>query len=155
MATTTCIPLTARAALLTAFNQEYVLKPDHPVKQPSELAPGECLIKIEYAGCCHSDLHIRQGDWGLKQLPLPLIPGHEGVGHVIAIGEHTFNSDIKIGDRVGCKWTARACLRYVAITLARKIKTPLRHHLSKMRDVPKRRGILYVISVVIAPSCCC
>lgn len=106
------IPKTARAAVITAFNQGYTLKNDHPVKQPTALAPGECLIKMDYIGCCHSDLHLRNGDWG-TDLGLPLVPGHEGVGHVVAIGEHSLDPPIKIGDRVGCKATAHACLRFV------------------------------------------
>ncbi|KAG9225703.1 hypothetical protein CCMSSC00406_0007560 [Pleurotus cornucopiae] len=122
------IPLTARAAVLVDFEKDVVIATDHPVRQTSELAPGECLIKIEYAGVCHSDLHIRQGGWGRK-LSLPLIGGHEGkhpfvtyasfhnlsryqgVGHVVAIGEHTVDSQVKIGDRVGIKWIANVCMK--------------------------------------------
>jgi len=108
---TTSIPQSARAAVLTAFNQDLLLKYDHPVKQPSELAPEECLVKLEYAGVCHSDLHIKKGDWRRKA-SLPIMGGHEGVGHVVAIGEHTVDGDIKVGDRVGLKWIAKVCLRY-------------------------------------------
>ncbi|KAJ8519255.1 hypothetical protein ONZ45_g3787 [Pleurotus djamor] len=106
----TPVPSTARAAVLVDFDKDIVLATEHPVKQPSELAPGECLIKIDYAGVCHSDLHIRQGGWGRKPR-LPLVGGHEGVGHIVAIGEHTPSTHVKIGDRVGIKWIANACLR--------------------------------------------
>jgi propanol-preferring alcohol dehydrogenase len=72
----TRIPKTQRAAMIKAFGQDLVLETNHPVKQPSELAPGECLIKLEYAGVCHSDLHVKQGD--MKRIPtLPRIGGHE------------------------------------------------------------------------------
>lgn len=110
------VPLAARAAIITAFGQDLLLKDDHPVKQPTSLRPGECLIKLECAGVCHSDLHIKNGDWQRKA-PLPLIAGHEGVGRVVAIGEHTVTEEIQVGDRVGIKWIANACLRcfYVAL----------------------------------------
>jgi len=57
---------------------------------------------------CHTDLHARKGDWP-SPAKLPLIGGHEGVGHVVAIGEHT-ETPIKLGDRVGIKWLAYSCL---------------------------------------------
>ncbi|KAG7086269.1 hypothetical protein E1B28_002235 [Marasmius oreades] len=108
MPTATNIPKTARAAVLTHCGKPYDIK-EFPVKQPSELAVGECLIKMEYAGCCHSDLHVRDNDWGPPPR-LPLVGGHEGIGHVVAIGEHT-QTKVKVGDRVGLKWIARSCLR--------------------------------------------
>ncbi|RDB23020.1 Alcohol dehydrogenase 1 [Hypsizygus marmoreus] len=105
------IPQTAKALVLNDFGEGYVLKEDYPVKQPSELAPGECLVKLEYSGVCHSDLHIQKGDDWTRRAKLPLIGGHEGVGRVVAIGEHSDVGTLKIGDRVGVKWIADACLR--------------------------------------------
>ncbi|KAF9481294.1 mannitol-1-phosphate dehydrogenase [Pholiota conissans] len=101
------IPKTQRAAVLTELSAPYTLTDDHPVTQPSELAPGQCLVKIEYSGVCHSDLHIRNGDWATKA-QLPLVGGHEGIGRVVAIGEHS-DSRVKVGDRVGLKWIAKVC----------------------------------------------
>ncbi|KAJ7183000.1 chaperonin 10-like protein [Mycena crocata] len=106
---TPTIPQTARAALITKFGPEYTLKDDHPVIQPPQLAPGECLIKIDFAGVCHSDLHILEGGWG--SVSFPRVGGHEGIGHIVAIGEHTVASPVKVGERVGIKWTAMACLK--------------------------------------------
>ncbi|KAG6824627.1 hypothetical protein H0H93_001812 [Arthromyces matolae] len=40
----------------------------------------------------------------------PLIGGHEGVGTIVAIAEHTSGSPVKVGDRVGIKWLADSCL---------------------------------------------
>jgi propanol-preferring alcohol dehydrogenase len=111
MTSSTSIPRSARAAIVTAFDQPIVLKNDHPVTQPSELSPDECLVKLEYAGVCHSDLHVVKGEW-YKKAVLPVVGGHEGVGHVVAIGAHTLNSEIKLGDRVGLRWIANPCLRY-------------------------------------------
>ncbi|KAJ6587715.1 chaperonin 10-like protein [Mycena sp. CBHHK59/15] len=106
---TTSIPLKARAAVLTSFDADLTLKDDQPVVQASELTPGQCLVKIEYAGVCHSDLHIKEGGWG--PVKFPLVGGHEGIGHIVAIGEHTVRSPVNIGDRVGIKWIANACLK--------------------------------------------
>ena len=111
MATSLTIPLTQKAANLEAHNAPFVVKTDHPVKQPSELALGECLIKLEYSGVCHSDLHVRNADWARKS-KLPLIGGHEGIGRVVAIGAHS-GSTVKIGDRVGVKWIGNVCGQYV------------------------------------------
>ena len=61
-------------------------------------------------GCCHSDIHVRDNDWGSTRTPL--IAGHEGVGYVVAIGANTVGSPVKVGDRVGTKWVANACLKY-------------------------------------------
>ncbi|KAF8209459.1 chaperonin 10-like protein [Mycena galopus ATCC 62051] len=102
------IPLKARAAVITSFTEELLLKDDQPVLQPSELAPGQCLVKIDYAGVCHSDVHIKEGGWG--PIKFPRVGGHEGIGHIVAIGEHTVGSPVKMGDRVGIKWIAKACL---------------------------------------------
>jgi len=43
-------------------------------------------------------------------MQMPRIAGHEGIGHIVAIAEHTANSPVKVGDRVGIKWLARVCL---------------------------------------------
>lgn len=102
------IPKTQKAAVLHKGGEEYRIEPNWPVTQPNELKPGECLVKLEYSGVCHSDLHIMKGEWGFPP-NVPLIGGHEGVGIVVAIGEHTQNSAIKIGDRAGLKWLAGVC----------------------------------------------
>jgi D-arabinose 1-dehydrogenase-like Zn-dependent alcohol dehydrogenase len=51
-----------------------------------------------------------QDDWPLAH-KLPLIGGHEGVGHMVAIGTHNIEFPVKIGDRVGVKWLAGSCLQ--------------------------------------------
>ncbi|KIK66139.1 hypothetical protein GYMLUDRAFT_38655 [Collybiopsis luxurians FD-317 M1] len=106
--TTATVPATARAAVIATLKEDYQIK-DVNVVQPADLAPGECLVKVDYAGCCHSDIHVRDNDWGSTKTPR--VAGHEGVGHVIAIGANTVGSPVKIGDRVGMKWFANACLK--------------------------------------------
>lgn len=61
---------------------------------------GEILVEIEAAGVCHSDLHYLQGD---LQCPLPVVPGHEGAGRVIRVGEGASGA-IAVGDRVALLW---------------------------------------------------
>lgn len=65
-----------------------------------DLRPNDVAIEILYSGVCHSDLHTVNGDWGPK--PYPLVPGHEIVGRVMAIGPEV--KKYKVGDQVavGC-----------------------------------------------------
>ncbi|KIK64943.1 hypothetical protein GYMLUDRAFT_39345 [Collybiopsis luxurians FD-317 M1] len=114
MPTTVTIPATARAAVIETIKKDLQIK-DVKVVQPSELAPGECLVKVEYAGCCHSDVHVRDDDWNVTKTPM--IGGHEGVGYIVAIGADTVGSPVKVGDRVGMKWVANACLKCEKCTL--------------------------------------
>lgn len=56
MSTTTVpVPATARAAVIATFKEDLEIK-QVKVVQPSELAPGECLVKVEYAGGYRSSL---------------------------------------------------------------------------------------------------
>ncbi|KAJ7574026.1 chaperonin 10-like protein [Mycena floridula] len=103
------IPKTQKAAIIPHAGAAIQIRDDHPVKQQNELAPGECLVKLEATGCCHTDLHAANDDWPVKATT-PLIGGHEGVGIVVAIGDNTTHSPVKIGDRVGIKWLADSCL---------------------------------------------
>ena len=104
--TTFQIPKTQKAAVLFDTKEDYRIETDWPVTQPNELKPGECLVNIKYSGVCHSDLHVRDADWPRIKLVFPLIGGHEGVGVVVAIGEHTVDTAVKISDHVGLKWVA-------------------------------------------------
>jgi len=103
------IPKTQKAAVIESKGAQLKIVPNHPVKQPSELLPGECLVKLDCTGVCHTDLHAAKGDWPIPA-KTPLIGGHEGVGIVVAVGEHTQDSPVKLGDRVGIKWLAYSCL---------------------------------------------
>ncbi|BBI52886.1 zinc-dependent alcohol dehydrogenase [Vreelandella olivaria] len=64
------------------------------------------LMKVAASGVCHTDLHAAHGDWPVKPSP-PFIPGHEGVGHIVAVGEGV--SHVKEGDRIGVPWLYSAC----------------------------------------------
>jgi propanol-preferring alcohol dehydrogenase len=67
---------------------------------------GQVLVKVVACGVCHTDLHAAEGDWPVKP-GLPFIPGHEGVGHVAAVGAGVRH--VKEGDRVGVPWLHTAC----------------------------------------------
>ena len=63
-------------------------------------------MKVAASGVCHTDLHAAHGDWPVKPSP-PFIPGHEGVGHIVAVGEGV--THVKEGDRIGVPWLYSAC----------------------------------------------
>lgn len=96
------MPGTMKAAVVREFGQPLVIE---EAKVP-EVAPGTILVKIEACGVCHTDLHAAHGDWPVKPKP-PFIPGHEGVGHVAAVGRGV--TAVKEGDRVGVPWLYTAC----------------------------------------------
>jgi len=93
---------TMKAAVVRAFGQPLVIE---EVRVP-EVGPGQILVKIAAAGVCHTDLHAAEGDWPVKPNP-PFIPGHEGVGHVVAVGAGV--KHVREGDRVGVPWLYSAC----------------------------------------------
>nr|BAM20943.1 mannitol-1-phosphate dehydrogenase [Pholiota nameko] len=107
-ATTLNLPKTQKVAIVANFETPVEIK-DHPVPNPDNLKPGECLLKMVCTGVCHTDLHAAIGDWPVKPKH-PLIGGHEGVGIIVAIGAHTANSPVELGQRVGVKWIAKSCL---------------------------------------------
>ena len=65
----------------------------------------EVLVRVEACGVCRTDLHIVDGE--LSQPHLPLVPGHEIVGRVEALGSGV--DAFAIGDRVGIPWLGATC----------------------------------------------
>ena len=63
-------------------------------------------IKVESCGICHSDLSMIDNEWSLSQYPL--VPGHEVVGTVVAMGKQV--KDLKVGQRVGLGWFSGSCM---------------------------------------------
>ena len=72
---------------------------------PGELKAGDVEIEVLYCGVCHSDLSMVDNEWGFTRYPL--VPGHEVVGKVVAMGEHV--SGFNIGDAVGLGWHSGYC----------------------------------------------
>jgi propanol-preferring alcohol dehydrogenase len=93
---------TMQAAVVKEFGKDLVVE-DVQVPQPG---PGQALVKLISSGVCHTDLHAAEGDWPVKPNP-PFIPGHEGVGEVVALGEGV--SDLNMGELVGNAWLWSAC----------------------------------------------
>ena len=93
---------TMKAAVVTAFNQPLEIK---QVEIP-KVTTGKVLVKMIATGVCHTDLHAMHGDWPVKPT-VPFIPGHEGVGEVVEIGEGIHH--LKVGDKVGVPWLYSAC----------------------------------------------
>lgn len=67
-------------------------------------APGEVLIEVKACGVCRTDLHVIDGE---VPAHLPIIPGHEIVGRVAALGEGVTYP--VIGQRVGIPWLGSTC----------------------------------------------
>jgi|BarGraIncu00222A_1022003.scaffolds.fasta_scaffold00359_1 propanol-preferring alcohol dehydrogenase len=63
--------------------------------------PGEIVIQVRACGVCRSNLHMIEGDWVAAGVPAktPIIPGHEVVGVVAAVGDAV--DQLRVGDRVG------------------------------------------------------
>jgi propanol-preferring alcohol dehydrogenase len=91
-----------QAAVVTEFGKDLQIQ-TLPIPTPGR---GEALIKVITTGVCHTDLHAAEGDWPVKPTP-PFIPGHEGVGEVVALGEGV--TDLAVGDLVGNAWLWSAC----------------------------------------------
>jgi propanol-preferring alcohol dehydrogenase len=88
---------TMKAAVAREFGKPLNIE-DVPIPQPKA---GEVLVKLRACGVCGTDLHAISGDWPAKP-KLPFIPGHEGTGHVAAVG--TGVTHLKEGDPVGVPW---------------------------------------------------
>ena len=82
--------------------------PLRPITRPIPTpGPGLALVKLMTCGLCHTDIHVRDGDWETARPSLPRIPGHEGAGVVAALGEGV--TAPAIGTRVGIAWLSDAC----------------------------------------------
>jgi propanol-preferring alcohol dehydrogenase len=97
-----------RAAVLSRQREPLEIR-DVPRPVPG---PGQVLVQITACGVCRTDLHVLDGE--LTEPKLPLILGHQIVGHVLQFGSGS--TRFKVGDRVGIPWlgytdgTCRYCL---------------------------------------------
>lgn len=82
---------------------------DTPLEAIDRLRPtpsdGEVLVRVSACGVCRTDLHVVDGE--LPDPKLPIVPGHEIVGTVTAIGDGV--SGFTVGDRVGVPWLGHTC----------------------------------------------
>ncbi len=73
---------------------------------PGPLRPEQVQVKVESCGICHSDLSMLDNEWGNSSYPL--VPGHEVIGIVEAVGAQA--KGIAVGDRVGLGWFSGSCM---------------------------------------------
>ena len=82
---------------------------DHPLELASRPdpvpGPDEVVVEVSACGVCRTDLHIVEGD--LTPPAYPVVPGHQAVGTVIALGPDV--ATLSLGDRVGVAWVGRFC----------------------------------------------
>ena len=90
-----------RAMVLRRPGERLVLE-ERPDPRPG---PGELLLAVEACGVCRTDLHVVDGD--LPEPKLPLVPGHEIIGTVAAVGAAV--ARFRPGDRVGVPWLGWTC----------------------------------------------
>jgi len=91
--------------------QAYAAKEAGAQLQPFTYDPGalgseEVEIDVQYCGICHSDVSIVDNDWGVSQYPV--VPGHEVVGTVAAVGDAVKN--VAVGEQVGLGWFSSSCM---------------------------------------------
>lgn len=75
---------------------------DCPIPTPN---PEQVLIHVNACGICRTDLHILDGE--LTQPKRPLIPGHQIVGTIAALGSQV--TQFRVGDRIGVPWLGHTC----------------------------------------------
>ncbi|GLW06232.1 alcohol dehydrogenase [Microtetraspora sp. NBRC 13810] len=87
-----------RAALLHAVGDDKLDIRDDFTLAP--MGPNDVRVKVRATGVCHSDLSVLTG---VLPMPLPVVPGHEGAGEVLEVGDHV--TGVKPGDHVIVNWT--------------------------------------------------
>ncbi len=70
------------------------------------VSDNDVAIDIDYCGVCHSDIHMTRDEWGMSS-KYPMVPGHEIIGHVTAVGSQV--TKFKVGDRVGVGCMVDSC----------------------------------------------
>src|SRR4029079_2729787 len=92
---------TMRAMVLDRPHARLVLR-ERPIPRPTG---GEILIEVAACGVCRTDLHVVDGE--LPNPSLPIVPGHEIVGRVAALGPGV--TGFRLGERVGVPWLGSTC----------------------------------------------
>lgn len=72
---------------------------------PGTLAPEDVEIAVEHCGICHSDLAMIDSEW--FPASYPVVPGHEVIGTIVAVGDQTKGRSV--GQRVGLGWHSHSC----------------------------------------------
>ena len=75
--------------------------------EPGPLGRHEVEVKPTHCGICHSDIAMIDDEWGFSTYPV--VPGHEVIGHVTAVGPQV--DTVQVGQRVGVGWQCGSCGR--------------------------------------------
>jgi len=94
--------MTAMRAMVLERSRTALVLRQRPLPAPG---PGELMIAVSACGVCRTDLHVVDGE--LEHPKLPIVPGHEIVGRVAAVGRGV--SGFSIGERVGVPWLGATC----------------------------------------------
>ena len=91
-----------KAMTLTRFGQRHLdaLQTDMPIPGPTEV-----LVKVLACGVCRTDLHVVDGE--LPNPTIPIVPGHEIVGRIEAVGRDV--TTLSPGSRIGIPWLGWSC----------------------------------------------
>ncbi|KAJ3019436.1 hypothetical protein HKX48_002079 [Thoreauomyces humboldtii] len=95
------LPKTYRAIEVQKKGGDFVMT-TRDLKMPGK---GEVLVRVEACGICHSDSIAKDGHF--PGIPYPIVPGHEIVGRIVAVGEG--EDKWKVGDRAGGGWEGGHC----------------------------------------------
>jgi propanol-preferring alcohol dehydrogenase len=90
-----------QAMVLEAPGKALVLR-ERPDPKPG---PGMVRIRVGACGVCRTDLHVVDGE--LPDIPYPIVPGHEVVGRIDALGPGV--TSLRLGERVGVPWLGATC----------------------------------------------
>ena len=94
---------------MTKFTAYAALQPKEKLQlwqyEPAPLKNSEIEIQVTHNGLCHTDIHMRDNDWGVSEFPL--VAGHEVVGVVTEAGKDV--TTLQKGDRVGLGWIRNSC----------------------------------------------
>lgn len=102
MTTTSQLPKTSKAAVITAFGEDLEVR-ELPIP---ELEPGAVLVKVEAGTVCGSDVHVWDGSLhagGIRPVIPPVVPGHEMAGKIVAMNgdiPYVGGGSAHIGDRI-------------------------------------------------------
>jgi len=128
-------PTTTRGAVLTEYGADLQ---ELELKVP-ETEAGALLTEVTAATVCGTDVHLWQGGLDGLGVYLPVVPGHEAVGRIVAIGSgaevDSVGQPLRIGDRV--IWTHGPCNRCRACTVLRRPTHCLNRRVGMFEDVRK------------------
>lgn len=101
----TATPSAETVAAYAAFDPTTPLRP-HTIERRA-IMPNDVKIEILYSGVCHSDIHQARSEWGPSIYPI--VPGHEIVGRVVAVGSEV--TRFQVGDLAGVGCLVDSCLQ--------------------------------------------